>query len=123
MMGAIWFWIVAVMVAAYVVLDGFDIGVGILYPFLARTEEDRLVMMRSIGPVWDGNEVWPLAADRARHEHRASHAHRQWRVAQLLRWPLLSLQRAACDLSRSRTRQCHPRRSHRSGPVLLPSLV
>src|SRR6266581_3129701 len=61
MMGAIWFWIVAVMVAAYVVLDGFDIGVGILYPFLARTEEDRLVMMRSIGPVWDGNEVWLLA--------------------------------------------------------------
>jgi cytochrome bd ubiquinol oxidase subunit II len=60
-MGAIWFWIVAVMLAAYVVLDGFDIGVGILYPFLARTEEDRSVMLRSIGPVWDGNEVWLLA--------------------------------------------------------------
>lgn len=60
-MGAIWFWIVAVMIAAYVVLDGFDIGVGILYPFLARNEEDRRVMMRSIGPVWDGNEVWLLA--------------------------------------------------------------
>jgi cytochrome d ubiquinol oxidase subunit II len=60
-MGAVWFWIVAVMVAAYVVLDGFDIGVGILYPFLARTEQDRRVMMRSIGPVWDGNEVWLLA--------------------------------------------------------------
>ena len=60
-MGAIWFWIVAVMIAAYVVLDGFDIGVGILYPLLARTEEDRRVMMRSIGPVWDGNEVWLLA--------------------------------------------------------------
>src|SRR5258707_77262 len=60
-MGAIWFWIVAVMVAAYVVLDGFDIGVGILYPFLGQTEDDRRVMMRSIGPVWDGNEVWLLA--------------------------------------------------------------
>jgi cytochrome bd ubiquinol oxidase subunit II len=60
-MGFIWFWIVAVMVAAYVVLDGFDIGVGILYPFLGRTEQDRTVMMRSIGPVWDGNEVWLLA--------------------------------------------------------------
>jgi cytochrome bd ubiquinol oxidase subunit II len=60
-MGFIWFWIVAVMIAAYVVLDGFDIGVGILYPFLARTEQDKLVMMRSIGPVWDGNEVWLLA--------------------------------------------------------------
>jgi cytochrome d ubiquinol oxidase subunit II len=60
-MGAIWFWIVAVMVAAYVVLDGFDIGVGILYPFLAQNEADRRIMMRSIGPVWDGNEVWLLA--------------------------------------------------------------
>lgn len=60
-MGAIWFWIVAVMVAMYVVFDGFDIGVGILYPFLARSEEDRRVMLRSIGPVWDGNEVWLIA--------------------------------------------------------------
>jgi cytochrome bd ubiquinol oxidase subunit II len=60
-MGAIWFWMVAVMLVAYVVLDGFDIGVGILYPILARTEEDRSVMLRSIGPVWDGNEVWLLA--------------------------------------------------------------
>jgi cytochrome d ubiquinol oxidase subunit II len=60
-MGAIWFWIVAVMLATYVVLDGFDIGVGILYPFLARSDDDRSLMMRSIGPVWDGNEVWLLA--------------------------------------------------------------
>ncbi len=60
-MGFLWFWIVAVMIAAYVVLDGFDLGVGILYPFLARTEEDRRTMIRSIGPVWDGNEVWLLA--------------------------------------------------------------
>jgi cytochrome d ubiquinol oxidase subunit II len=60
-MGFLWFWIVAVMIAAYVVLDGFDLGVGILYPFLARSEEDRRTMMRSIGPVWDGNEVWLLA--------------------------------------------------------------
>jgi cytochrome d ubiquinol oxidase subunit II len=60
-MGFIWFWIVAVMIAAYVVLDGFDLGVGILAPFLARTEEDRRAVLRSIGPVWDGNEVWLLA--------------------------------------------------------------
>jgi len=60
-MGAIWFWIVAVMVAMYVVLDGFDIGVGILYPFLSRDEQDRRIMMHSIGPVWDGNEVWLIA--------------------------------------------------------------
>ncbi len=60
-MGFIWFWIVAVMLAAYVVLDGFDLGVGILSPVLARSESDRQIMLRSIGPVWDGNEVWLLA--------------------------------------------------------------
>src|ERR1700739_4794543 len=60
-MGFVWFWIVAVMIAAYVVLDGFDLGVGILSAFLARTEEDRHTLIRSIGPVWDGNEVWLLA--------------------------------------------------------------
>jgi cytochrome d ubiquinol oxidase subunit II len=60
-MGFVWFWIVAVMIAAYVVLDGFDLGVGILSAVLARSEEDRRTMIRSIGPVWDGNEVWLLA--------------------------------------------------------------
>lgn len=60
-MGFVWFWLVAVMLVAYVVLDGFDLGVGILYPFLARTEKDRQLMLRTIGPVWDGNEVWLLA--------------------------------------------------------------
>jgi cytochrome d ubiquinol oxidase subunit II len=62
MMGALWFWIVAAMLAAYVVLDGFDIGVGIVYPFVARTEQERQQAIRAIGPVWDGNEVWLLAA-------------------------------------------------------------
>ena len=60
-MGFIWFWIVAVMLTAYVVLDGFDLGVGILSPLLAQSELDRQIMLRSIGPVWDGNEVWLLA--------------------------------------------------------------
>src|ERR1700691_4781941 len=60
-MGFIWFWIDAVMIDAYVVLDGVDLVVGILAPFLARTEEDRRTVLRSIGPVWDGNEVWLLA--------------------------------------------------------------
>src|SRR5256886_12116622 len=60
-MGFIWFWLVAVMLVAYVVLDGFDLGVGILHPFLARTDEEKQLMLRSIGPVWDGNEVWLLA--------------------------------------------------------------
>jgi len=61
MMGFIWFWVVAVMLVAYVVLDGFDLGVGILHPFLAHNEQDRQLMLRSIAPVWDGNEVWLLA--------------------------------------------------------------
>src|SRR6266702_2876968 len=60
-MGFIWFWLVAVMMVAYVVLDGFDLGVGVLHPFLARTDEDRQATLRAIGPVWDGNEVWLLA--------------------------------------------------------------
>ena len=60
-MGFIWFWLVAIMLVAYVVLDGFDLGVGILHLFLARNEQERQLMLRSIGPVWDGNEVWLLA--------------------------------------------------------------
>ena len=61
MMGFIWFWIVAVMLVAYVVLDGFDLGAGILHLLLARTEQERQIVLKSIGPVWDGNEVWLLA--------------------------------------------------------------
>lgn len=61
-MGTLWFWIVALMLVAYVVLDGFDLGVGIVYLFVARTEDERQQAMRSIGPFWDGNEVWLLAA-------------------------------------------------------------
>lgn len=61
MMGFIWFWLVAVMIVAYVVLDGFDLGVGVLHMFLARNETERGAMRASIGPVWDGNEVWLLA--------------------------------------------------------------
>jgi cytochrome d ubiquinol oxidase subunit II len=61
MMGLIWFWLVAVMIVGYVVLDGFDLGVGVLHLFLPHTETDRRTILASIGPVWDGNEVWLLA--------------------------------------------------------------
>jgi cytochrome bd ubiquinol oxidase subunit II len=61
-MATLWFWIVAGMLAAYVVLDGFDLGVGILFPFVAITEDERQQAIRTIGPVWDGNEVWLVAA-------------------------------------------------------------
>jgi len=61
-MSTLWFMIVAVMVAAYVVLDGFDLGAGVIYLGAARTPDERRKIMRAIGPVWDGNEVWLLAA-------------------------------------------------------------
>jgi cytochrome d ubiquinol oxidase subunit II len=61
-MGVLWFSIVALMLTAYVILDGFDLGVGIVYLFVAETEQERQLTLRSIGPVWDGNEVWLLAA-------------------------------------------------------------
>lgn len=58
------FWYIAVflMLAIYVVLDGFDFGVGIVYPFVVRAETDRRRAIASIGPVWNGNEVWLIAA-------------------------------------------------------------
>src|SRR6516165_2620294 len=61
MMGLIWFWLVAVMIVGYVVLDGFDLGVGVLHLLLAHDEAERKATLASIGPVWDGNEVWLLA--------------------------------------------------------------
>ena len=56
----IWFVLVAVLLTVYVILDGFDLGAGVLYPFIARSDEDKSVVRASIGPVWDGNEVWLL---------------------------------------------------------------
>jgi cytochrome d ubiquinol oxidase subunit II len=56
-----WFLLVAIMITAYVVLDGFDLGAGVLHLFIAQTDEERRLVLRSIGPVWDGNEVWLLA--------------------------------------------------------------
>lgn len=61
-METFWYGAVTVMLAVYVVLDGFDFGVGIVYPFVAKTEPDRRTALASIGPVWNGNEVWLIAA-------------------------------------------------------------
>ncbi len=61
-METLWFIIVAVMVAAYVVLDGFDLGAGVIYLGVAKTGGEQRMIRRAIGPVWDGNEVWLLAA-------------------------------------------------------------
>jgi cytochrome d ubiquinol oxidase subunit II len=61
-METVWFLLVAFMLAAYVVLDGFDLGAGIVYPLISRSDRDKRMILRCIGPVWDGNEVWLLAA-------------------------------------------------------------
>src|SRR5215468_8552251 len=61
-METIWFCLIAVMLAAYVVLDGFDLGAGIANFLVARNERERSLVLQSIGPVWDGNEVWLLTA-------------------------------------------------------------
>jgi len=56
-LNTIWFMLLGVLLAGYAVLDGFDLGVGILHP-LARTDSERRAFLSSIGPIWDGNEVW-----------------------------------------------------------------
>src|SRR5262245_606374 len=61
-METLWFVIVSGMLAVYVVLDGFDFGVGILHRLVAHTDDERRTALAAIGPVWDGNEVWLIAA-------------------------------------------------------------
>ncbi len=61
-MATVWYILLAFMLTAYVVLDGFDLGAGVLHLLIARTNEQRRLVLRTIGPVWDGNEVWLLAA-------------------------------------------------------------
>ena len=56
----LWFVLIGVLFAGYAMLDGLDLGVGALYPFLGKSEADKSVLRKSIGPVWDGNEVWLL---------------------------------------------------------------
>jgi cytochrome d ubiquinol oxidase subunit II len=61
-MEILWFCLVAIMIAAYVILDGFDLGAGIVHLTVARSDADRRQALAAIGPVWDGNEVWLVAA-------------------------------------------------------------
>ncbi len=61
-MESIWFAIIALMLTIYVVLDGFDLGAGAVHLFAARSEAERRTVLSAVGPVWDGNEVWLLAA-------------------------------------------------------------
>ena len=61
-METLWFVLVAFMLTMYVLLDGFDLGAGAIHPFVAKDDRERRLVLRSIGPVWDGNEVWIIAA-------------------------------------------------------------
>ena len=61
-LSTVWFLLIAVLWTGYLVLEGFDFGVGMLLPVLGRKDKDRRVMINTIGPVWDGNEVWLLTA-------------------------------------------------------------
>lgn len=61
-MPTLWFILVAFMLTMYVLLDGFDLGAGIIHLLVARTDTERRLNLRAIGPVWDGNEVWLIAA-------------------------------------------------------------
>lgn len=54
----IWFMILGVLLGGYAMLDGFDLGAGILHPFVAKSDQERRLVLNSIGPLWDGNEVW-----------------------------------------------------------------
>jgi cytochrome d ubiquinol oxidase subunit II len=58
----LWFVLIFVLITGYFVLDGFDLGVGVLYPVLGKDEAGKSILRRAIGPVWDGNEVWLLTA-------------------------------------------------------------
>lgn len=62
MTNVIWFWVLAGMLIAYSVLDGFDLGVGALHLWIARDNCERRIALNAIGPVWNGNEVWLIAA-------------------------------------------------------------
>jgi len=57
-----WFCLIALLWAGYFVLEGFDFGVGMLLPFVPRDDAERGTLLRTIGPVWDGNEVWLIVA-------------------------------------------------------------
>jgi len=60
-METIWFCLVAIMITGYAILDGFDLGAGFAHLFVARNERERTAIIGTIGPVWDGNEVWLIA--------------------------------------------------------------
>jgi cytochrome bd ubiquinol oxidase subunit II len=61
-LNSIWFILIAVLYIGYFILEGFDLGVGILHPFIAKTDTERRMVINTVGPHWDGNEVWLITA-------------------------------------------------------------
>ncbi|MGF1471239.1 MAG: cytochrome d ubiquinol oxidase subunit II [Rubrobacteraceae bacterium] len=61
-MDTLWFVLVALMITAYVLLDGFDLGAGAIHLVAAKNDQERRMILKAIGPVWDGNEVWLIAS-------------------------------------------------------------
>jgi cytochrome d ubiquinol oxidase subunit II len=61
-LNTLWFFLIAVLFTGFFVLEGFDFGVGMLSPFIGRNEQERRLLINTIGPFWDGNEVWLLTA-------------------------------------------------------------
>ncbi|MGW8188264.1 MAG: cytochrome d ubiquinol oxidase subunit II, partial [Desulfobacterales bacterium] len=57
-----WFFVWGLLWAVFFITDGFDLGIGTLYPFLGKSENDKRVMINAMGPLWDGNQVWLLTA-------------------------------------------------------------
>ena len=57
-----WYLLIGVLLLGYAILDGFDLGVGVLSPFVAKKDEERRTLYNAIGPFWDGNEGWLLTA-------------------------------------------------------------
>ena len=153
MMGFIWFWLVAVMIVGYVVLDGFDLGVGVLHLFLVRTESRAprhagqhrpgLGRQRSLAAgrrrhallrlsaalrlglqrLLSAADDRALAADPARREPGAAQPHRRGRVARAARRRLRPGQRAADHLLRRGAGQRAARRSAASRRLLLSAPV
>ena len=66
-----WFVLIGVLFVGFFILEGFDYGVGMLLPFLGRSDVERRRIVNTIGPVWDGNEVWIITAGGAIFADRA----------------------------------------------------
>ena len=61
-LNVLWFFLIFVLIMGYFILDGFDLGAGVLSPFIAKDEREKAMVRAAVGPVWDGNEVWLLTA-------------------------------------------------------------